>query len=1080
MNGSPCPRCGTPKSAALAGNCPNCLIDLGAPEWSAAPVFPETFGALPRLGDYELQEEIARGGMGVVYRARQLSLNRTVAVKVLLAGQFADETFLRRFRREAEAAAGLSHPNIVSIHEVGQHEGRPFFSMELIKGRDLSELIREKPMSAREAAQLLQCIAAAVHFAHEHGVLHRDLKPSNVLVDAQGAPHITDFGLAKKVESRGELRFESGAGPPAPLNPQLESLSTDLTLTGQVLGSPNYMPPEQADPKCGPTTAASDVYSLGAILYHLLTGRPPFLADSVTQTLRLVAEGEPVNPRLLNPGLPRDLETICLRCLEREPQRRYASAQELAAELGRFTRDEPILARPITAPAKVTRWCRRKPALALSMAIGAILLLIVAIGSPIAIFRINHARSVAESARQQEAALRARAEQAEWQTEQQLFTALLEQARATVRNGELGHRVRALDALQRAAAISNSVELRREVFAALALPDLRLTRESPHSSEFTLRKPDPAFERIALARGKGPVEVRAVPDDRLLATLPASTNRPAYDAEWSPDGRFLAVKRDYPPDGARADWEIWDVRDSQQLFVLRDVPVGAVAFHPTLPRVIYGIRPRAVVVRNLDEGRALGQFQVPGLPYLLRYSWDGERFAAAYAPGDTRPGYPSEESSGISVHDATTGALTASNHFAFARDFQWHPGGQWLAVPDDSGAVQSMEARTGALALLGRHRVQAVSVAFSEDGAWLWSGGWERELICWDARARRRAFTAGLGSWVARFRSDSKACAVVRESGIEWHQFETPTARREFAEDLGTRLRYATFSADGRWLAISRNKRSVLWDLSSRYGSGATLGEGPRDAHFFFSPDGTELFASRGREGDGEGLRWHLRAANQPDDPPVVSRLPLHQPPGFTALAVHSNSFMVMTTNGSQVLRRKELETGSDRWKPTVLGVNCISPDGRWLAVCQAFSRSVLVYRLPDMESVARLRHPVNVGSFEFSPRGNELAVCSSRFVELWNTETWQPTHTLTNFSRLLYTPDERTVWLEREARIAGLYDIVTLEPLLLLPPGMLPLALSPDTRQLAVKVDGHRLQLWDLDEVRNQLRALGLDWEKK
>ncbi|HKX63032.1 MAG TPA: serine/threonine-protein kinase, partial [Verrucomicrobiae bacterium] len=469
-----CPRCGAPKSAALAGNCPNCLIGLGtcdvatdqaASESAASEISPR----LRYLGDYELIEEIARGGMGLVYRARQISLNRMVAVKVLLAGQFADEKFIHRFRREAEAAASLNHPNIVSIHDIGDHEMQPYFSMELIDGRSLSDLVRETSLPARQAAQLLQTIAEAVHFAHERGVLHRDLKPSNVLVDAQGVPHITDFGLAKKVES------SVGLGADRPSKPAL----ADLTLTGQVLGSPNYMPPEQANPKSGPATAASDIYSLGAILYHLLTGRPPHLADTVAQTLRLVMEGDPVPPRLLHPALSRDLETICLKCLEKEPPRRYASARELADELGRFLRDEPIHARPIGPLGRLRRWCQRKPALATSLGAGAFLLLVIVIGSPIAMLRIDAEWERAEKARQEEARLRVRAELAEHETSKQLYVALLEQARATVRSGDLGHRVRALAAIRRAAAISNTVELRREVFAALALGDLEFERQLP-------------------------------------------------------------------------------------------------------------------------------------------------------------------------------------------------------------------------------------------------------------------------------------------------------------------------------------------------------------------------------------------------------------------------------------------------------------------------------------------------------------------------------------------------------------------------------------------------------------------------
>src|SRR6266481_4645022 len=248
-NSERCQVCGTPMSGWLEGNCPTCLMRLVAPReqgetpvTKSPPAVEPKLGSSRRLGDYELLEEIARGGMGVVHRARQVSLKRLVAVKVLLAAEFANENSLKRFRREAESAASLNHPNIVSIYEVGDQEGQPYFSMELIEGRSLAELTREKPVPARQAAQWLKTIAQAVHYAHERGVLHRDLKPSNVLVDGLDTPHVTDFGLAKCVEP-GE----------------------DLTLTGQVLGTPSYMSPEQADPKRGQTTAASDVYSLGAV-----------------------------------------------------------------------------------------------------------------------------------------------------------------------------------------------------------------------------------------------------------------------------------------------------------------------------------------------------------------------------------------------------------------------------------------------------------------------------------------------------------------------------------------------------------------------------------------------------------------------------------------------------------------------------------------------------------------------------------------------------------------------------------------------------------------------------------------------
>jgi len=298
-------------------------------------------GKVRYFGDYELLEEIAAGGMGIVYKARQRSLSRIVAVKMILKGTFAREQDVKRFRAEAEAAANLQHPAIVAIHEVGLHRGHHYFSMDYVDGRSLAELAREQPLSAPHAAEYIRDVAEAVHYAHQQGTLHRDLKPSNILIDRQGRVRITDFGLAKKIAS-----------------------DSDLTLTGQILGTPSYMPPEQASGRRSLVAAGSDIYSLGAVLYELLTGRPPFRGESPVQTLRQVETLDPVPPRLLNPATPRDLETICLKCLEKEPQKRYGTAQLLADDLGRYLRMEPILARPISHPARAWRWCRRNSVVA--------------------------------------------------------------------------------------------------------------------------------------------------------------------------------------------------------------------------------------------------------------------------------------------------------------------------------------------------------------------------------------------------------------------------------------------------------------------------------------------------------------------------------------------------------------------------------------------------------------------------------------------------------------------------------------------------------------------------------------------
>jgi tRNA A-37 threonylcarbamoyl transferase component Bud32 len=348
-----CPQCGKPlPSDGPHGLCPECLLKAALPgqsvlESTATGLYdsstttataPEVGVRLKYFGDYELLEEIARGGMGVVWKARQASLNRDVALKMIRAGVLAGPNEFARFLREAEAAANLQHPNIVAIHEVGEHGGQHYFSMDYVAGRDLGALVKDGPLSPGRAARYVKIIAEAIHFAHQRGTLHRDLKPQNVLIDAADQPRITDFGLAKimKDDSR-------------------------LTQSGVVMGSPSYMPPEQAAGRHGDIGPASDVYSLGAMLYEFLTGRPPFHGATALATLRDVMEAEPAAPRRLKADIPPDLETICLKCLEKAPAARYPTARALAEELDRFLKGEPIQARPASAVHKTVSWARRHP-----------------------------------------------------------------------------------------------------------------------------------------------------------------------------------------------------------------------------------------------------------------------------------------------------------------------------------------------------------------------------------------------------------------------------------------------------------------------------------------------------------------------------------------------------------------------------------------------------------------------------------------------------------------------------------------------------------------------------------------------
>src|SRR5213595_2065643 len=297
---------------------------------------------LGELGDYELLEEIGRGAQGVVFRARQKSLNRTVALKVISLGQWASKAHLKRFRREAEAAASLDHPSIVPIYEVGERDGSCYFSMKFVEGGQLDEVVKRTPMSIRQAVELIAKVARTVHDAHEHGILHRDIKPGNILLDAKGEPHLTDFGLARLVE-----------------------MESSVTQTLDVLGTPSYMAPEQAVGNNAAVSEVTDVYGLGAVIYQLLTGQPPFAGGTTYETIKLLEDTEPKKPRLLNPKIDRDLSTICLKCLEKDPKRRYSSALALAEDLECWLKHKPILARHIGIFGRGKKWVRRNPTSAL-------------------------------------------------------------------------------------------------------------------------------------------------------------------------------------------------------------------------------------------------------------------------------------------------------------------------------------------------------------------------------------------------------------------------------------------------------------------------------------------------------------------------------------------------------------------------------------------------------------------------------------------------------------------------------------------------------------------------------------------
>jgi WD40 repeat protein len=501
------------------------------------------------------------------------------------------------------------------------------------------------------------------------------------------------------------------------------------------------------------------------------------------------------------------------------------------------------------------------------------------------------------------------------------------------------------------------------------------------------------------------------------------------------------------------------------------------SFHPSLPQMMAGLRGGTVAVWNLEQGGELPRFRLPGSPFRLRYSPDGERFVAVYG---------GEAGMLMSVYSSTGNVSTVSRVLTNgASAIDWHPNGRWIAVGGDDGSVNLIDSRTGESRTLGHHKAKAASVAFSPNGAYLVSGGWEKECICWNLQTMRRAFTMALGGYELAFRADGRQCGLLKRPDIrvQLHAFERPINHREFAEDLGTRLQHAAFSPDGRWLAASAGERLGLWDLTVRT-PGALASEGA-EARLFFTPDSSELYGSCRTD---DCVRWQITPATNAETAPQLRRLELQKPAGFTALCLFSNAVAMTGTQGTRLLipttpgaERATIDYPSaTNWARTHPGINGVSPDGQWLGIFRPYMTSLYVYRLPGLERVAKLNLTASITTFRFSPVSDEVAITSRDHVEFWSTTTWQSTRALTNVSRIFFTPDARTWWLVRDSLNGGLVDARTFEPLFLLPTGTLPLALSPDGRHLAVSVNARRLQLWDLAEVRRQLRDLGLDWPEQ